>query len=479
MDPALAERAIAIGAEALRTGAPMTELQRQLVETWGAEESIIPHVGVDSTSTGLRPFQAPIRRLRALLRFAPDNPLVLLDFAQLQAAVGKSAAAERALLTAIDLAPSNRLVLRTMARFLVHANRADEAHQLLRRHRRTSVDPWLMASEVALADAAGRTGEFLSKGRRLLQDKGAFRPEHLTELAGVVAMEELRGGNLKRAREAQRRALLAPNDNVIAQAVELEAAFGIALNTQPATTALNHAAEARLLQAWISANPDEVEKHALSWHAEEPFSSRPVQLLTALYAYRGQLVQAIDWGKAGLVTDPTDRGLLINLSFAYAKAGDQKAAAYSIRRLRQHHQSTAEPFALATEGLLEYHQGHFDAGDRLYNSAARLFNLAGQPQIEAYCRLNQALAAHDAQHPRFAETLQAAEALLRKHPSQDSLMLLRTHSASVLHLPDQQPIGRRNLNQWVFDALSNTLTEKPGITSVGASPIVIADQRER
>lgn len=99
-------------------------------------------------------------------------------------------------------------------------------------------------------------------------------------------MEELKVGNLKRAREAQRRALLAPNDNVIAQAVEFEAAFGIALNTPPATAALTHAAEARLLQAWSSANPDEVEKHALSWHGEEPFSSRPVQLLTALYAYR-------------------------------------------------------------------------------------------------------------------------------------------------------------------------------------------------
>ena len=58
-------------------------------------------------------------------------------------------------------------------------------------------------------------------------------------------------------------------------------------------------------------------------------------------------------------------------------------------------------------------------------------------------------------------------------------MLLRTQSASVLHLPDQQPPARRNLSQWVFDALSHTLTEKPGITAVGAAPIVIAHQRKK
>lgn len=479
MDPTLADRAIAVGSEAVRVNAPMSELQRQLVETWGAEQSVPPHIVVDSSSSGLRPFQASIRRLRALLRFAPDNALVLLDFAQLQAAVGKSASAERALLTAVSLAPSNRLVLRTMARFLVHANRPDEGHQLLRRHRRTSVDPWLMASEVALADAAGRTGEFLSKARRLLRDKGAFRPEHLTELAGVVAMEELKGGNLKRAREAQRRALLAPNDNVIAQAVEFEDAFGIALTSPAAAAALTHAAEARLLRAWVSADPDGVVKHALSWHAEEPFSSRPMQLLTALYAFRGELVQAVDWGKAGLTTDPTDRGLLINLAYAYAKGGNRQGAAHSIRRLRQYHQRSAEPYALATEGLLEYREGNFDVGDRLYSAAAHFFKTADQPSIEAYCRVNQALAAHDAQHPRVAEILHLAEELLSKHPSPDSLMLLRSHSADILRVPDQQPLGRRNLTQWVFNAPTNTLTEKPGISAVGASPLVFAERRKK
>lgn len=477
VDPLFADRALAIGAEALRVGAPTTTLQRALIASWGTDSQLTIECAERAFSPESRPFQASIRRLRELLRFAPDNPLALLDFAQLQAAVGKVAAAERSLITALNLAPSNRLVLRTMARFLVHDGRPDEGHRLLNRHVRTPFDPWLMASEVATADAAGRLGDFLSKGRRLLQNKRDLRPDHLTELAGVIAMEELRGGSLKRAREAQRIALLAPNDNVVAQAVEFEAAFGISLNTPTVNAALTNAAEARLLKAWNSAEPHDVERHALLWHSEEPFSSRPVQLLTALYAFRGDLTQAVNWGKAGLLTDPTDRGLLINLSYAHAKAANFQAANHSIRLLRLHHRDTSEPYALATEGLIQYKLSDFSGGDQRYNAAADLFKLANMPQTEAYCRLNQAFAALDSDHPRLTEIFAAAELLLKKHPSQDSVMLIRTHGKSDLVLPDIRVEATRSLSQWIYNKELNTLTERSGITSIGAS-VFVPDSRK-
>jgi tetratricopeptide (TPR) repeat protein len=476
VDPELVEIVREVGLEALRIGAATTPLQVRLIRELGASEVV--DQGGELASPGLtsqaHPFQDPIRRLRALLRFAPDNSLALLDFAQLQAAVGKNDAAERALRTALSLAPSNRLVLRTFARFLVHANRADEAHQLLRRHQRTPTDPWLMASEVAIADAAGRTGEFLAKGKRLLMDKGAFSHEHVTELAGVVAMAELKSGNLKRAREAQRRALLAPNDNVVAQAVEFRVAFNVALDTPPVKLALTNASEARLLQAWMSADPDGVEKHALGWHSEEPFSSRPIQLLTAMYAYRGQFNHAIRWGKAGLVTDPFDRGVLINLAFAYAGGGEVDRAEQAVRRLRQHHQRTAEPYAKATEGLIAYQRRNFDSGDALYSEAAALFEKAHQPQVAAYCRINQALSAIDCDHPRLDEIVRVAGVALRQHPSQDSMMLLKTRTIAGIGAPVVEEPAQRRLTQWVFDPGTNTLTERAGVTAIGANSIIVA-----
>ena len=476
VDPELVKLVAEVGRDALRIGAATTPLQLRLIRELGAADSTEQDVELPAPSvTGLEhPFQEPISRLRALLRFAPDNPLALLDFAQLQAAVGKNEAAERALRTALSLAPSNRLVLRTTARFLVHANRADEAHQLLRRHQRTPTDPWLMASEVAIADAAGRPGDFLAKGKRLLLDKGAFNPEHVTELAGVVAMAELQSGNLKRAREAQRRALLAPNDNVVAQAVEFQPEFNVALDTPAVKLAMTTASEARLLQAWNGGDPDGVERHALGWHSEEPFSSRPVQLLTAMYAYRSKFDQAIRWGKAGLVADPLDRGLLINLSFAYARGGELAHAEQAIRRLRHHHQRAAEPYARATEGLVAYQRQQFEAGDALYNQAVALFEQAHQLQVAAYCRVNQALSAIDCEHPNLAEIVGVAALALRQHPSEDSLMLLKTRTIDGLSAPEVQQPAERSLTQWVFDPITNSLTERAGVTAVGANSIIVA-----
>lgn len=474
VDPRLLPRVVEIGYEAIRASAPTTPIQEALIHGLGkAQTDTEPFLAVvPDEGSSLHPFQQRIRQLRSLLRMAPDNPLALLDFAQLQAAVGKNRAAERSLRVALSLTPSNRTVLRTLARFLVHTGRPDEGHRLLRRHERTPTDPWLMASEIALADAAGATAEFLGKGKRLLQDKGLWHPAHSTELAGVVAMAELNSGNLKRAREAQRRALLAPNDNVVAQAVDFESAFGIALDTPPVTRAITAASEALLLQAWSEGNPDQVEKYAQAWHAEEPFSSRPIQMLTALYAFRGQFERAASWAKAGLLTDPSDRGLLINLAYTLAKWGATEQAEDAIHRLRHLHQKTTEPFALATEGLISYQRGDFEGGDRLYDAAVQLFDRAKQPEVAAYCRINQALSALDCQHPNLEGVLSQANSVFRRHPSRDSLMLLKTRSISGIEPVVAASQERRRVSQWVFDPTTNTLTETPGVTPVGANAIV-------
>ena len=113
----LREQVIAAGYEALRDGSRVTEVQEQLIHSLGkasttaATSSAVPI----ETGSSSHPFQEPIRRLRGLLRLAPDNPLALLDFAQLQAAVGKLDSAERALKTALVLSPNNRTVLRSAA----------------------------------------------------------------------------------------------------------------------------------------------------------------------------------------------------------------------------------------------------------------------------------------------------------------------------------------------------------------------------
>jgi tetratricopeptide (TPR) repeat protein len=476
----LVNKVIDFGQEALQSGAAVTGVQARLIHDLGMEGGT-PELPFNEallvSGKEVHPFQSQIRRLRALLRSAPDNPFALLDYAQLQAAVGKLESAKRALRTALSLAPNNRIVIRTAARFFVHVKQPDFAHYIIRRHSRTPFDPWLMASEIALADAAGIESSFLLKGKRLLLEQTKFSPAHLSELAGVVAVSELAVGNLKRAREAQRKALLVPNDNVIAQAIDQERFFGIQLDTPQVVKALAESSEALVLQAWARVMPKIVEQHAQAWHTEEPFSSRPIQMLTTLYAYKGELELAILWIKAGLLADPNDLGLLINLAFVQARLGQIAEAEVTIRKLRSLDLKFSEPFTKATEGLIAYQQHRFEAGDKLYDWAVLLFEKSSKPGLAAYCRLNQVFSALDYQHPGVNEIMRKANDAHTAHPTLDSAMLIKLRTAPDIADIKNVPQEMRRLSQWMYDPTTNTLTERTGITAVGAKPLVILERK--
>lgn len=471
----LAEEVAALGYEALRTGASMTSVQQMLIQDISKHQGLIPaqFEGAVPSNDNLHPFQAPIRAVRALLMSAPDNALALLDYAQFQAAVGRLDRAERAIRTALSLRPDNRLVLRTAARFFVHAGKADVGHALIRRHARTTADPWLMASEIALADAAKTQSQFLGKGKRFLFDHKKIQAGQITELAGAISMAELASGNLKRARESQRQALLAPNDNVIAQAVELRSKLGLQLDGIAVERAIAASSEARVLQAWVDAAPDDVATYAREWHVQEPFSSRPVQMLSTLYAYQGEYEVALRWIRAGLLADPADQGLLVNLAYVQVLRRDYVAATEVLRRHKSSREPEFEPFTLATEGLMAYQQGRFAEGDLFYADALAFLDKVKRPEMAAYCLLNQALAARDSQHPDREALLAKANSALNGNVSPDSAMLLKVRTEPRIDASASDETAGRRLSQWVFDPKSNTLTERTGVTSAAAKGLVV------
>ena len=485
----LQQSIVDIGSEAVRRGAVVTPAQHfilsHLAQSNGANEELILQEPEGSFAHHFQPLARPIRDLRGLLRTNPSNPLALLDFAQLQAAIGANAVAERALKTALGLVPNSRLVLRTLARFYVHADDPDRALTLLRRHGRTPSDPWLIASEIALADLANVPSAFLSKGRRMLVDAGKAPPAALTELAGSVAMEELAAGNLKKARELQRVALLNPTDNVAAQAVDQELQFGISLNAPNVAQAIGSSPEAQLLRSWYSQDPELVEESALRWHNQEPFSSRPIQILSTMFAYRGEVKRATNWLTVGLRSDPGDRGLLINLAYVQARQGLVDQARLTILKARRLHHGVVDPYLVATEGLIAYQGGKFDEGDQLYGRAIELFNAPDNRRFNfsTYCVLNQAIVAIELGHPRANEILKRASHEVRERPNPDAVMLLKVASIpGAENLPAEPAQAKQNnqrlTSQWVFDSATNTLTERKGLTAPGAKPILLLDDRD-
>lgn len=466
--PELHDQAIRIGEDAIRVGAKVTQTQINLIRDIRDEPMII-------RSGAHHPFQQPIQKLRAILRNTPDNPLALLDYAQFQLAVGKQGAAERALLTALSLSPNNRIILRTMARFLVHVNKADQAHRLISRHACTPHDPWLMASEIALSSAANSKSRFIMPGRHYIKTRLDIRPEQITELAGAVAIEELHSGHMKRAREFQMRALFSPNDNVIAQAVMCKDEFGIDYNTLVATQMLQSSSEALTLQAMIEFKPELMIQHAANWHDEEPFSSRPTGLLAMTYASTGDFGIALQWAQAGLLANLNDPGLLTTLAYILAQTGQATQSRAVMQKLLRI-STVYGPYCLATAGLIEYSHGHYERGDALYEGAKMEFIKSKRHDLSTFCLVNQAISAADYNHPESSRIIASAQIAMSSHPSADAILLLKTRSNITLFEMHRENKKQRRMSQWIFDQDSNTLTKKWGLTALGAQPLIILNR---
>lgn len=463
------ERLESVIREVITKELPSSLIQRELLSS----DLSTPRLTDSSSDNHF--IQNHMQRLRQLLRTAPDNPLALLDYAQLQLAVGKSEQAKRSLLTAQQLAPNNRIVIRTLARFYVHIREEDRAHAYIKRHQRTQVDPWLQATEIALADLSNSQSNFISKGKRLLSDKGKFSPEHISELAGAIAHADIITGNLKKARESQRLALIAPNDNVIAQAIDMEKSFGLQLESPKILAAMENSNEALVLKAWRALSPKDVEYYAKLWHTEEPFSSRPIQLLTSLYSHRKQYEEARKWINMGLLSDPRDTGLLISLAYNQARLGRFSDAEQTIRKYCTIDPIKCQPFSLATRGLIAYAHANFELGDKLYAEAMQLFEKRNEKGVAIYCLMNQTFAAIDYSHPDLDKRISIMNEMLKSYPDMDAVMMLVVRNNEMIATPEIEEVEQRLLRQWIYDPASNSLTEKTGITSKGA-PILILNK---
>lgn len=463
-----------VARDALAHSNNVTEPQKSIINALlseGSEEPAPPSRD-DSEMVCNRDTRAQVSQMRNLLRINPANPLLLLDFAQFELAAGKTKKAERTLLSALSLSPNSRVILRTLSRFYVHTDRADEAHRLISRHARTEIDPWLMAAEIALASAAKTPAKFVSLGRRFIVDRAA-RNADLSELAGAIGGEDLGSGNVKRARDMFRIALLAPNDNVVAQTITEHSKLLVDLSQPIQRKVVLGASEAKTLLAWNSLNTGAAEDAALLWHREEPFSSRPLQFLTTLYAIENRLDWTENLARRGLIANPRDPSLMASLSYALAGAGKLAEAEAVERKLASIGDSKYIAIATATRGLIAMKRGLLDVADTEYNDACEKFSKLKMPAVQAICLAYYARSAADAKHPDAATVLSRAVDAYKKAPSTDAAILLRQLATDVD--PPVANEAMRRLEQWIYDPASNTLMRKNVLTEPGAPLLILKE----
>lgn len=309
-----------------------------------------------------------INRLKKLRNGFPYNPIVYVDLARMYNTIGQNEKATYNLEIAYNLAPENRFVLRTIARHLIHIENIEEAHDILRKSRLVTVDPWLATVEITLAMLRNRHSRFIKRGFEMI-DSNNFSPFSITELASTLGTLELISGGRKNSKKLFRKALIAPNDNSLAQvewAINSENLFEVDLNNYKN---VNNNYEAIALDNYHEQNWELAYENSVRWFFDLPFSSRPVMFgahiaATILDDHKG----AIRLLNAGLVSNPNNESLLNNIAYSLAKENRIEDAKKYIDKIYglTGLENTIELCVSATKGLVLYKEGKIDEGRKLY-----------------------------------------------------------------------------------------------------------------
>ncbi|MEC4890778.1 MAG: hypothetical protein RI101_12035 [Nitrospira sp.] len=388
----------------LNSDRPASKAARDLAHMIIADRSRAQTLLPDPPLQSIESTRQNIRLLRKVLQEFPRNPLAYLDLAREYVALGQPLHALKPMQMALSLAPSNRFVLRSASRFFLHYDDAEQAHDLLRRASNVKEDPWLLAAEIAVASAAGRTSKLIKTGRHCIESH-KFHPSHISELAGALGTLDWEAGNIRSVKKLFRKALEKPTENSVAQAAWLSRRSDN-IGVDPSLLQVPRSFEARAWSAIGESQWDESLKAAQLWLADEPFAKRAavfgswVALLSTSGAEEGESI-----ARYGLRMHPSDFLLLNNLTVALAYQGKIDEACDSFEKIvLPENNSAYKPTYLATKGLLRFRSGAPEEGRSLYQMA--IIEARNRKDLRSVVRALLHLAREERrQDPKTAEAL--------------------------------------------------------------------------
>ena len=337
-------------------------------------------VGRSQTSTPTNRLNVFIRNARRKTRALPRNPFPWVDLALGYTILGKQREARRALLIAIRIAPNNRFVLRAAVRFFVHEEESDMAHDILLRCDLTKSDPWLLASEVAVASLSERRPKLIRTARRLISQQ-AHHEDHLNELVGALGTVEFESGSDRIARQLFKRALRNPNENVVAQA-RWAVQQGLTIEMPSYTIELPKAFEVRAwndlyLKKWESSVQNSKE-----WLNYQQFASSPALLGSYVSAVALEdHSTAIEIINDGLRANPSNPMLLNNLAYSLASQGKYRQAERALKSIRASSDESIQVYKTATKGLLHFRRDAVSLGRNYYTESAHKARQVGDREL--------------------------------------------------------------------------------------------------
>ncbi len=399
-----------------------------------------------------------VKHARRLLGIDYHNPVLLMDTARELTARRQDRAALRYVRAAVAMAPSSRFVIRAAARYYLHVGEHDLAHDLLRRTPILGSDPWIQASEIAVATVRGKTSSLLRQTVRQLSEAKHVGAE-VTELASAAGTVEMLSGSDKKAKILFKHALSHPNDNSLAQAEWAATKLNLVVGHQELMTPMSY--EANSHNAYRRLEMGQAIEHAVLWAKDEPFASRPMDAQCYLLSLEGRYTEALAAAKISHELDGDEIGPLLNLLFAQIQAGDLDDAMDDFVRLGRHPniKSHATQY-YANGGALAYALGYVEEAREFYQRAIRSARMRGEPHTEALARAFFARLSTQAGDPQAPVIVQEAADKVPRLPSPGALFVVQGLVDSSRRKDLQSTaIARVAKRKWRWDAITNTLMQ--------------------
>lgn len=321
-----------------------------------------------------------IQMLKRRVLAEPKNPFTFCELARHYTILGQPLPAYRAMMIATKLAPKNRYVLRVGARFFLHIGHMDHAHDLLRRSKVVSEDPWVLAAEIAVGMAAGKTSTNVRNAMHMVSSS-SFSRYSVSELHSALGTLDLNSGNVRFAKRRFKSALEQPTENSVAQAAWADRKIG-GIEIPPDTLLLPRSYEAQMWHHVSQKEWNSAFDSSQRWLDDQPFSSRPaIQASYMASVAIGDFGACVRIAERGLIANPNDPILLNNLIVGLALSGRVAEANTRLPHLAPLLEALEDSCTHhATTGLVRFREDNAEEGRRQYALAVQSAEAQGQPK---------------------------------------------------------------------------------------------------
>lgn len=410
-----------------------TPSYKEAVDFVLSEEGYLQHNPFISNILGEKQREGDYKRISKLKKEISYNfsPSLYVDLAYYYEILGQSKIADKAIQIACYLHPDNAFLLRSISRFFLLRKDIEKALYILTSNSNVQENPLIISAEISISEAFNCKSKLLRKGHILTKNE-SISNIYENELFATFGTLEFNNGNSKKGKKLINQALLAPNENIIAQARYLSAKFQkeIDLNTQRVPNRYE-------ADTWIAYNQKDfssVITQSEKWFYFQPFSASPA----IMNSYINSLVfgnekDSIKMAKQALKISKDDFSLQNNLVVAACRDNQIEMANIEFKKLKSFSikEDINKEILLATSGLLDYRNGYFEIGRKKYEEAIQHFEKIKDSEKLARCLYYFGCEAKNAREHDYVNIILKAKSLANQNNYQDILTAINRNFSEI------------------------------------------------